>query len=104
MLIELFQHLVASAIHQATGILDAAFADSARRQERWCIAELLRMKAEMLLSVGASGSEAPQRDLASGPRLGSAGKAPCRGNFVAASGLARLRRKGARIDDGRACL
>ena len=50
MLIELAQAFACTGdCQQGVDVLDEALAASARREERWCMAELLRMKAEMLL-------------------------------------------------------
>jgi hypothetical protein len=58
MLIELAQAFACTSdFQQGIDVLDEALADGARREERWCMAELLRMKAEMLLGMNASGSE-----------------------------------------------
>ena len=58
MLIELSHAFACVGDFQQSGdILDDALADSARREERWCVAELLRMKGEMLLSADPPDSE-----------------------------------------------
>jgi hypothetical protein len=64
MLIELAQALACTGdCQQGIDVLDEALAASARREERWCMAELLRMKAEMLLGMNASGSESYAEEL-----------------------------------------
>jgi predicted ATPase/DNA-binding winged helix-turn-helix (wHTH) protein len=64
MLIELAQAFACTGdFQQGVDVLDEALAASARREERWCMAELLRMKAEMLLGMDASGSESYAEEL-----------------------------------------
>jgi len=64
MLIELAQAFACTGdFQQGIDVLDEALADGARREERWCMAELLRMKAEMLLGMNASGSESYVEEL-----------------------------------------
>ena len=64
MLIELAQAFTCTGdFQQGINVLDEALAASARREERWCMAELLRMKAEMLLGMDASGSESCAEEL-----------------------------------------
>jgi predicted ATPase len=41
---------------QALGTIDEALSKSERGEERWCIAELLRIKADLVLLVGDPGS------------------------------------------------
>ena len=81
MLIELSHAFACVGDFQQSGdILDDALADSARREERWCVAELLRMKGEMLLSADPPDSKHARKRSFFSPSIGRAGKAPCRGN------------------------
>ena len=43
-------------VDQALGTIDEALTKSERGEERWCIAELLRIKADLVLLVGDPGT------------------------------------------------
>jgi predicted ATPase/DNA-binding winged helix-turn-helix (wHTH) protein len=85
-------------------ILDEALADCAHRDERWCIAELLRMKAEMLLGIGATGSEVQAEELVLEALDWARKQGTLSWELRSASSLARLRQKQNRVSEGRAIL
>jgi predicted ATPase/DNA-binding winged helix-turn-helix (wHTH) protein len=89
---------------QGIAILDEALAASARREERWSMAELLRMRAEMLLSIGAPGSELQAEELLLQALDWAHKQGALSWELRSASSLARLRRKQGRVSEGRACL
>jgi hypothetical protein len=105
MLIEL-SHAFACVgdFQQSSDILDDALADSARREERWCLAELLRMKGEMLLSVDAPDSEIRAEEVFLQSLDWARGQGALSWELRTASSLARLRRRQGRAREGRACL
>jgi hypothetical protein len=105
MLIEL-SHAFACVgdFQQSSDILDDALADSARREERWCLAELLRMKGEMLLSVDAPDSEIRAEEVFLQSLDWARGQGALSWELRTASSLARLRRRQGRTREGRACL
>jgi hypothetical protein len=105
MLIELAQAFACTGdFQQGIDALDEALADCARREERWCMAELLRMKAEMLLSVNASGSEARAEELLLQSLDWARSQGALSWELRAASSLARLRLRQGDTREGRACL
>jgi len=89
---------------QGIAILDEALDDSARREERWCMAELLRMKAELLLSIGASGAELEAEELLLQAIDWASKQGALSWELRAALSLARLRRKRAPAGEVRNCL
>jgi predicted ATPase len=52
----------AGQIAQGLETIDEALARSERNEERWCVAELLRIKGELLLLQGAPGAMATAED------------------------------------------
>jgi predicted ATPase len=52
----------AGQIAQGLEVIDAALARSERNEDRWCVAELLRIKGELLLLQGGSGAAAAAED------------------------------------------
>jgi predicted ATPase len=105
MLIELGQAFSCTGDYQqGIDVLDEALADSARREERWCIAELLRMKAEMLLGMDASGSGAYAEELLQQSLNWARSQGALSWELRAASSLARLRLRQGDAQEGRACL
>jgi predicted ATPase len=105
MLIELGQAFSCTGDYQqGIGVLDEALVDSARREERWCIAELLRMKAEMLLGMDASGSGAYAEELLQQSLNWARSQGALSWELRAASSLARLRLRQGDAQEGRACL
>jgi predicted ATPase len=52
----------AGQIAQGLEVIDEALARSERNEDRWCIAELLRIKGELLLLQGGSGAPAVAED------------------------------------------
>ena len=52
----------AGQIAQGLEVIDAALARSERNEDRWCVAELLRIKGELLLLQGGSGAPAVAED------------------------------------------
>jgi hypothetical protein len=105
MLIEL-AHAFACTRDFQPGIdaLDEALAESARREERWCMAESLRMKAEMLLGMDAPGSEACAEELLLQSLDWARRQGALSWELRAASSLARLRLRQGKAREGRACL
>ena len=105
MLIEL-SHAFACVgdFQQSNDILDDALADSARREERWCQAELLRMKGEVLLSVNAPDSETRAEEVFLQSLDWARRQGALSWELRTASSLARLRRRQGRPREGRACL
>jgi tetratricopeptide (TPR) repeat protein len=89
---------------QGIDVLDKALAESARREERWCMAELLRMKAEMLLGMDASGSESRAEELLQQSLDWARRQGALSWELRAASSLARLRLRQGKAREGRACL
>jgi predicted ATPase/DNA-binding winged helix-turn-helix (wHTH) protein len=105
MLIELAQAFARIGdFQQSIDVLDDALADSARRDERWCMAELLRMKGEMLLNVEAPGSEARAEELFLQALDWAREQGALSWELRSASSLARLRQKQGRAQEGRAWL
>src|ERR1700726_4477394 len=105
MLIELAQAFACTGdFQQGIDVLDEALAASARREERWCMAELLRMKAEMLLGMGASGLEADAEELLERSLDWARRQGALSWELRAASSLARLRLRQGDAREGRACL
>jgi tetratricopeptide (TPR) repeat protein len=105
MLIELAQAFACTGdFQQGIDVLDEALADSARREERWCMAELLRMKAEMLLGMDASGSESYAEELLQQSLDWARSQRALSWELRAASSLARLRLRQGDAREGRACL
>ena len=65
-------------VAQALATIDEALAKSERDEERWWIAELLRIKAELVLLDGSPGRRpARPRSTSSTRSSGRAGKGPC---------------------------
>jgi predicted ATPase/DNA-binding winged helix-turn-helix (wHTH) protein len=105
MLIELAQAFACTAdFQQGIDVLDEALADSARREERWCIAELLRMKAEMLLNMDAPGSQSYAEELLQQSLEWARSQGALSWELRAASSLARLRLRQGQAQEGRTCL
>jgi tetratricopeptide (TPR) repeat protein len=105
MLIELAQAFACTGdFQQGIDALDEALAESARREERWCLAELLRMKGEMLLGVDASGSESRAEELLQQSLDWARRQGALSWELRAASSLARLRLRQGKAQEGRACL
>jgi len=105
MLIELAQAFACTGdFQQGIDALDEALAESARREERWCLAELLRMKGEMLLGVDASGSESRAEELLQQSLDWARRQGALSWELRAASSLARLRLRQGKAREGRACL
>jgi tetratricopeptide (TPR) repeat protein len=105
LLIELGQAFACTGdFQQGIDVLDEALAASARREERWCMAELLRMKAEMLLGMDASGSESGAEELLRQSLDWARGQGALSWELRAASSLARLRLKQGDARESRACL
>jgi hypothetical protein len=105
MLIELAQAFACTAdFQQGIDVLDEALADSARREERWCIAELLRMKAEMLLNMDAPGSQSYAEELLQQSLEWARSQGALSWELRAASSLARLRLRQGKAREGHACL
>jgi tetratricopeptide (TPR) repeat protein len=105
MLIELAQAFACTGdFQQGIDVLDEALAASARREERWCMAELLRMKAEMLLGMTASGLEADAEELLQQSLDWARRQRALSWELRAASSLARLRLRQGDAREGRACL
>jgi predicted ATPase/DNA-binding winged helix-turn-helix (wHTH) protein len=105
MLIELAHAFACTRdFQQGIDALDEALAESARREERWCMAELLRMKAEMLLGTDAPGSEACAEELLLQSLDWARRQGALSWELRAASSLARLRLRQGKAREGRACL
>jgi predicted ATPase/DNA-binding winged helix-turn-helix (wHTH) protein len=105
MLIELSHAFACTGeFQQANGILDDALVDSARRDERWCEAELLRMKGETLLNLEAPESEARAAEFFLQSLNVAREQGALSWELRSASSLARLRLKQGRVSEGRACL
>jgi predicted ATPase len=105
MLIELAQAFACTGdFQQGVDVLDEALAASARREERWCMAELLRMKAEMLLGMDASGSESDAEALLQQSLDWARSQRALSWELRAASSLAGLRLRRGDARGGRACL
>jgi tetratricopeptide (TPR) repeat protein len=105
MLIELAQAFACTGdFQQGIDALDEALAESARREERWCMAELLRKKAEMLLGMDASGSESRAEELLLQSLDWARRQRALSWELRAASSLARLRLRQGKVREGRACL
>jgi predicted ATPase/DNA-binding winged helix-turn-helix (wHTH) protein len=105
MLIELARAFAGTGdFQQGIDALDEALADSARREERWCMAELLRMKAEMLLGMDASGPESCAEELLEQSLECARRQGALSWELRAASSLARLRLRQGKAREGRACL
>jgi predicted ATPase len=105
MLIELARAFAGTGdFQQGIDALDDALADSARREERWCMAELLRMKAEMLLGMDASGPESCAEELLEQSLECARRQGALSWELRAASSLARLRLRQGKAREGRACL
>jgi predicted ATPase/DNA-binding winged helix-turn-helix (wHTH) protein len=105
MLIELARAFAGTGdFQQGIDALDEALADSARREERWCMAELLRMKAEMLLGMDASGPESYAEELLEQSLDWARRQGALSWELRAASSLARLRLRQGKAREGRACL
>jgi predicted ATPase len=105
MLIELAQGFACTGeFQQGIDVLDEALADGARREERWCMAELLRMKAEMLLGMDASGSESCAEELLQQSLDWARSQRALSWELRAVSSLARLRLRQGDARGGRACL
>ena len=105
MLIELAHAFACTRdFQQGIDALDEALADSARREERWCMAELLRMKAEMMLDMDASGSQSYPEELLQQSLEWARRQGALSWELRAASSLARLRLRQGNAQEGRACL
>jgi predicted ATPase len=105
MLIELAQASACMGdFQQGIDALDEALAESARREERWCMAELLRMKAEILLGMDASGSESPAEELLQQSLGWARRQGALSWELRTASSLARLRLRQGKAREGHACL
>jgi predicted ATPase len=105
MLIELARAFACTCdFHQGIDVLDEALAASARREERWCMAELLRMKAEMLLGMDASVSESYAEELLQQSLDWARSQRALSWELRAASSLARLRLRRGDAREGRVCL
>jgi hypothetical protein len=105
MLIELARAFACTCdFQQGIDVLDEALAASARREERWCMAELLRMKAEMLLGRDGSGSESYAEELLQQSLDWARSQRALSWELRAASSLARLRLRRGDAREGRACL
>jgi predicted ATPase/DNA-binding winged helix-turn-helix (wHTH) protein len=105
MLIELAQAFACTGdFQQGIDVLNEALAASARREERWCVAELLRMKAEMLLSADADGWESDAEELLQQSLDWARSQRALSWELRAASSLARLRLRQGDARGGRACL
>jgi tetratricopeptide (TPR) repeat protein len=105
MLIELAHAFACTGdFQQSIDVLDEALTDSARREERWCMAELLRMKAEMLLGMDPSGSESYAEELLQQSLDWARRQRALSWELRAASSLARLRLRQGDAREGRACL
>ncbi len=105
MLIELARAFACTGnFQQGIDVLDEALAVSARKEERWCMAELLRMKAEMLLGVDASGPASCAEALLQQSLDWARSQGALSWELRAASSLARLRLRQGDAREGRACL
>jgi predicted ATPase/DNA-binding winged helix-turn-helix (wHTH) protein len=105
MLIELARAFACTGdFQQGIDVLDEALAASARREERWCMAELLRMKAEMLLGMDSSGSASCAEELLQQSLDWARSQRALSWELRAASSLARLRLSQGNAREGRACL
>jgi predicted ATPase/DNA-binding winged helix-turn-helix (wHTH) protein len=105
MLIELAHAFACTGdFQEGVDVLDEALADSARREERWCMAELLRMKAEMLLGIDASETESHAEDLLQQSLDWARRQGALSWELRAASSLARVRLRQGNAQEGRACL
>jgi predicted ATPase/DNA-binding winged helix-turn-helix (wHTH) protein len=105
MLIELAHAFACTRdFRQGIDALDEALAESTRREERWCMAELLRMKAEMLLGMDAPGSEVCAEELLEQSLNWARRQGVLSWELRAASSLARLRLRQGKAREGRACL
>jgi hypothetical protein len=105
MLIELARAFACTGDFQrGIDVLDKALAESGRREERWCMAELLRMKAEMLLGMDASGSESDAEEFLQQSLDWARRHRALSWELRAASSLARLRLRQGKAREGRACL
>jgi len=105
MLLELARAFACTGdFQQGSDVLDEALADSARRGERWCMAELLRMKAEMLLGMDASGADSRAEELLQQSLDWARRQAALSWELRAASSLARLRLRQGKAREGHACL
>src|SRR5271154_193511 len=69
-------------VGQGLSALEVAIEHAEETEERWSIAELLRIKCELLLSRGASAPRQKPRNSFGERSIGRAGKAPCPGNYA----------------------
>ena len=60
--------------------IDEALARSERTEERWCVAELLRIKGELILRKGAPRPRRRLRSTFCVRSIGHSGRAPCHGS------------------------
>src|SRR5271168_2413098 len=67
-------------VGQGLSALEVAIEQAEETEERWSIAELLRIKGELLLSQGAPAPRQRPRNSSGERSIGRAGKAPCPGN------------------------
>jgi hypothetical protein len=65
---------------EGLSIIDEALARSERNEERWCVAELLRIKGELILREGAAAGRGGRRGaLLALARLGAPARCPVMG-------------------------
>jgi len=85
-------------------IIDEALARSERNEERWCVAELLRIKGELIHAGGCAGGRGGRRGaLLALARLGAPAKCPVMGAANSTS-LARLQQDQGRAAEARSLL
>ena len=91
-------------LQRGMDVLDEALTECDRKDERWCMPELLRMKADLLLGLGASGAETLAEEIL-GQALGWARRQSALSwELRTALSFARLRKMQDRPRDGLAIL
>lgn len=85
-------------------VIDEALTECDRKEERWCMAELLRMKADLLLGLGASGSETSAEEIFSQALGWARRQGALSWELRTALSFARLRKNQDRPRDGLAIL
>jgi predicted ATPase len=94
----------AGRVAEAIGVIDEALARSAASEERWCAAELLRVKGELLLQAAHADAAAQAEALFAEALRQAREQHALAWELRTATSLARLRRRQGRVGDARALL
>jgi predicted ATPase/DNA-binding winged helix-turn-helix (wHTH) protein len=97
------QGMAGQAAH-GLATIDEALARSEHGEERWCVAELLRIKGELVVSRGGPGAKRAAEDLFRQSLDWSRRQEVLSWELRATISLARLLRDGGRLADATACL